>query len=765
MAGLTSGSTIDGGEGIDTLQVLYSSFSNQFLESVTIQSLGSEPPEVLTLTTGNAVNFENLIGTKYDDHIVGDEGNNELRGGAGSDQVEGGAGDDVLYGDIAKEVIDYDGLTASGELGTTLHHDSYGRHTFLPELAYGGTFKDAFLLGSLGIPSTFIVDELDNNIYLTSNNTDLYHYAGNDQLEGGEGDDTLYGGAGEDILTGGLGQDRLHGGADADIFVFYKGYGGVAVDQADQILDFENNKDLIRLDSTIQAITIISGADLYAGHTLLQDSGTGEYLAVIENVFAHQIDKFDFVNGNDLTIDMVYYNNTPLVTTPISDQVFIPSETKTQYSYNVSTAFIDSDQDQLTYSAKVMNGVSENALPPWLSFDAKTGVLWGAPVTSDVGNLRIKITATDGHGLSVSDQFSLDVSAPISEINTPFTFRPDVVKAGNVWLPSNYGLAADEDLIKLTLAVDMAGITQPEFSHFESISGAELDVVINWDEFETLDASTGKQYHFAPIASSTPIFQAATANAVNGFDRLTVASLDVTGSLSLVDQLDETASIGSQLDLSTIYLNPVDSLGEISVIFSGLVIGNEGTDEMTQYHSSVVLNHRVDGLVKSAGDDVLDQLTLNFWQDGSDLNQSLVISEGAIELDQTINFDAIKITETDAYLGKLDIRDVMGQLRHIVQLSTLTGADFHAGDTNNDNKIDIRDVMAVLRDIVRLSDLDTYDLIDSTGNRLTQLDKTTGTAPEWTLIANGDVVQSDYFAADYIAQVGTSDVPVESALV
>ena len=97
-------------------------------------------------------------------------------------------------------------------------------------------------------------------------------------------------------------------------------------------------------------------------------------------------------------------------------------------------------------------------------------------------------------------------------------------------------------------------------------------------------------------------------------------------------------------------------------------------------------------------------------------------------------------------------------------MSTLTGANFHAGDTNNDNKIDIRDVMAVLRDIVRLSDLDTYDLIDSTGNRLTQLDKTTGTPPEWTLIANGDVVQSDYFAAGYIFQVGTSDVPVESTV-
>ena len=32
------------------------------------------------------------------------------------------------------------------------------------------------------------------------------------------------------------------------------------------------------------------------------------------------------------------------------------------------------------------------------------------------------------------------------------------------------------------------------------------------------------------------------------------------------------------------------------------------------------------------------------------------------------------------------------------------------------------------------------------------------------VIANGDVVQSDYFADDYIFQVGTSDVPVESTV-
>ena len=275
-------------------------------------------------------------------------------------------------------------------------------------------------------------------------------------------------------------------------------------------------------------------------------------------------------------------NKSPEIKQEILEQTFIKSLNQPEYSYDTSETFIDTTDDKLTYSAQLVGANDTKALLPsgW-EINPVSGILTGKPTTDD--DLKIEVTAKDKGGKTVSDIFSVNVTLPTNE---PFTILFDVVKARDVGLPSNYGLAVDEDLIKLTLAVDMAGITQPELSHFESVSGAELDVVINWDEFETLDASTGKQYHFAPIASSTPIFQAATANAVNGFDRLTVSSLDVTGSLSLVDQLDGTASIGSQLDLSTIYLNPLDTLVEVTVLLSGLVIGNEGTVEMTQPSSS-----------------------------------------------------------------------------------------------------------------------------------------------------------------------------------
>ena len=71
---------LDGGAGTDTLSFAYSVGD------------GSE----ITLSTGGAVNFENLIATSSAEIVRGDSGNNEINGGGGADTVYGGAGDDIL---------------------------------------------------------------------------------------------------------------------------------------------------------------------------------------------------------------------------------------------------------------------------------------------------------------------------------------------------------------------------------------------------------------------------------------------------------------------------------------------------------------------------------------------------------------------------------------------------------------------------------------------------------------------------------------------
>ncbi|MCL1066733.1 VCBS domain-containing protein [Shewanella olleyana] len=71
-------------------------------------------------------------------------------------------------------------------------------------------------------------------------------------------------------------------------------------------------------------------------------------------------------------------------------------------------AFTDVDHlDTLTLSASLGDG---SALPSWLKFDAATGTLSGKAPHSADGDLDIKVTATDSHGVHASHDFHLTVT-------------------------------------------------------------------------------------------------------------------------------------------------------------------------------------------------------------------------------------------------------------------------------------------------------------------------------------------------------------------
>ena len=100
-----------------------------------------------------------------------------------------------------------------------------------------------------------------------------------------------------------------------------------------------------------------------------------------------------------LTIDNS--NDTPTVsaigdTTATEDAAF---------SYDVSGNFGDVDVgDTLSYSATLAGG---GALPGWLSIDGISGIFSGTPANGDVGSITVEVTADDGRGGTVSDQFTL----------------------------------------------------------------------------------------------------------------------------------------------------------------------------------------------------------------------------------------------------------------------------------------------------------------------------------------------------------------------
>ncbi|WP_226051981.1 putative Ig domain-containing protein [Dickeya chrysanthemi] len=111
-------------------------------------------------------------------------------------------------------------------------------------------------------------------------------------------------------------------------------------------------------------------------------------------------------NSAQASLVVTSVNDAPTVGSSVSTQ----SATKdTAFSFTVpGGAFVDVDTgDTLTLSATQSDG---SALPGWLSFNPSTRTFSGTPGNGDVGNLTIRVTATDGSNASVSTTFGLTVN-------------------------------------------------------------------------------------------------------------------------------------------------------------------------------------------------------------------------------------------------------------------------------------------------------------------------------------------------------------------
>ncbi|WP_090122732.1 putative Ig domain-containing protein [Kosakonia arachidis] len=99
-------------------------------------------------------------------------------------------------------------------------------------------------------------------------------------------------------------------------------------------------------------------------------------------------------------------NLPPVVATPVTDQVVAQGGS---FNFTVPTGtFTDPDVGEiLTLSATLADG---SALPSWLSFNPATRTFSGTPANGDVGNLSVRVTATDTSNASVSTTFGLSIT-------------------------------------------------------------------------------------------------------------------------------------------------------------------------------------------------------------------------------------------------------------------------------------------------------------------------------------------------------------------
>ncbi|HYW57028.1 MAG TPA: putative Ig domain-containing protein, partial [Polaromonas sp.] len=103
-------------------------------------------------------------------------------------------------------------------------------------------------------------------------------------------------------------------------------------------------------------------------------------------------------------------NDAPTVARAIANQDAIESSVWTYVLPDDVFADVDAG-DLLSYGAALSDG---RALPSWLSFDAATRTLTGAPPDTASGILTLRITATDLTGASETTSFSLDIANSVN---------------------------------------------------------------------------------------------------------------------------------------------------------------------------------------------------------------------------------------------------------------------------------------------------------------------------------------------------------------
>jgi Ca2+-binding RTX toxin-like protein len=108
LTGDAGANTIEGGVGNDVMNggagVDAASYASA-TAGVTVDLRLSTPQNTIGAGTDTLSNFENLIGSAFNDNLTGNSADNALQGGAGADVLTGGAGNDVLIGGASADIF------------------------------------------------------------------------------------------------------------------------------------------------------------------------------------------------------------------------------------------------------------------------------------------------------------------------------------------------------------------------------------------------------------------------------------------------------------------------------------------------------------------------------------------------------------------------------------------------------------------------------------------------------------------------------------
>lgn len=216
---------MDGGDGRDTLSYAGSG-------ALVTVNLGAGTFSGGDAAGDSAINFENLLGSAFNDTLTGDAGTNLIDGGAGNDRLFGGDGADTLLGGDGAD-------TLTGGLGADAMNGGAGVDTvnyaaatsFVRVNVVTGGYGGEAVGDSYTDIERYTGSDFNDAIIGSNANETLFGGDGNDLLSGGGGVDRIFGQGGDDDMRGAGGNDRLYGSEGADAM-----NGGADIDIADYTL-------------------------------------------------------------------------------------------------------------------------------------------------------------------------------------------------------------------------------------------------------------------------------------------------------------------------------------------------------------------------------------------------------------------------------------------------------------------------------------------------------------------------------------------------
>jgi hypothetical protein len=281
---------------------------------------------------------------------------------------------------------------------------------------------------------------------------------------------------------------------------------------------------------------------------------------------------------------------------------------------------------------------------------------------------------------------------------------------------------------------------------------------MNFDnsEFGALDFSMGTDTNIG--------FNANNPENSNIIFNSTTGILAIASATAIVD-IDTTNDgsplfIGEEKLIGTFYMSPIGDLEVMSFsVKDVLIVTDAGNIEPSNYSVNLEISS-INATIQTDIDNYLNNITLHYFSNGQDTGISTLVEDGGIKFDQNIEFDAVKLSFTEAYVPGTRADDAVALLKHIVfpetDLLDTGSAGWHAADANNDGAVRADDAVAILKHIVfpETSLIDTFDLINNlTGERITYLDIDATDVGQWSIVANGDVNLSGSFNDDFTISV------------